>query len=133
MPIVGHINGGYVIDIDFRDGSVTPSNKNLDFIKQCQQQLPQGVKFNRFRADSASYQAEIFDYCDKENILFTVTAKKNKSIFESIKNIKDDKWQPFSKREKIAEFTHTMIGTDNAFRVIVIKKVFFLIKIDPLF
>jgi len=69
-----------------------------------------------------SYQADIFNYCDEQQILFTVTAKKNKNVFESIKSIKDDKWQTFSKREKIAEFTHTMQDTDNAFRMIVIKK-----------
>ena len=36
--------------------------------------------------------------------------------------IKDEEWQTFSKREKIAEFTHTMQDTNNAFRMIVIKK-----------
>ncbi len=122
MPMIGHINGGWVIDADFRDGNVAPADKNLEFIKQCALQLPIGVKFNRFRADSASYQADIFNYCEEENILFTVTAKKNKNVFESIKNIKDDKWQTFSKREKIAEFIHTMIDTNSAFRMIVIKK-----------
>ena len=122
MPMIGHINGGYVIDVDFREGNEAPASRNLEFIKQCQGQLPQGVKFDRFRADSASYQAAIFNYCDKENIQFSVTAKKNKNLFDSIKEIKDDEWQTFSKREKVAEFIHTMTGTDNAFRMIVIKK-----------
>ena len=122
MPMVGHINGGYVIDVDFKEGNEAPASKNLEFIKQCQGQLPIGVKFDRSRADSASYQAAIFNHCDKENILFTVTAKKNKNVFDSIKDIKDDTWQFFSKREKVSEFTHTMQDTDNAFRMIVIKK-----------
>ncbi len=72
--------------------------------------------------ESASYQAEIFNYCQGQKILFTVTAKKNKNVFESIKSIKDEEWKTFSKREKVAEFTHTMQDTDNAFRMIVIKK-----------
>ena len=122
MPMVGHINGGYVIDVDFRDGNEAPASKNLEFIKQCQAQLPIDVKFDRFRADSASYQADIFNHCDKENILFTVTAKKNKKVFDAIKDIQDKEWQAFSKREKVAEFVHTMQDTDNAFRMIVIKK-----------
>jgi hypothetical protein len=84
--------------------------------------LPLGKHFDRFRADSASYQADIFNYCEEKNILFTVTAKKNKNVFDSIKSIKDEEWQPFSKREKIAEFIHTMADTKNAFRMIVIKK-----------
>jgi len=122
MPLIGHINNGWVIDADFRDGNMAPADENLEFIQKCASQLPIGMKFDRFRADSASYQAAIFNYCHKEGILFTVTAKKNKNIFEAIKNIKDDTWQSFSTREKIAEFTHTMIHTDSAFRMIVIKK-----------
>jgi len=122
MPMVGHINGGYVIDVDFREGNEAPASKNLEFIKQCQKQLPSGKEFHRVQIDSAGYQASIFNYCDKENIFFTITAKKNKSVFESIKSIKDDEWTDFSKREKIAEFTHTMQDADNAFRMIVIKK-----------
>ena len=122
MPMVGHINNGYVIDVDFREGNEAPASKNLEFIKQCEVQLPLGKKFDRFRADSASYQANIFNYCDEKNILYTVTAKKNRSMFNSIKSIKNEEWQTFSKREKIAEFTHTMQDTNNAFRMIVIKK-----------
>jgi hypothetical protein len=122
MPMIGHINGGWVIDADFRDGNEAPANENLEFIKQCTLQLPIGVKFNRVRIDSAGYQAALFNYCEEESILFTVTAKKNKNVFESIKSIKDDEWKTFSKREQVAEFTHAMINTDNAFRMIVIKK-----------
>jgi len=122
MPMVGHINGGYVIDVDFREGNEAPASKNLEFIKQCVLQLPFGKKFDRFRADSASYQADIFNYCEEKNMLFTVTAKKNKNVFDSIRSIKDNEWTNFSKREKIAEFTHTMQDTNNAFRMIVIKK-----------
>jgi len=122
MPMVGHINNGYVVDVDFREGNEAPASKNLEFIKQCELQLPLGKKFDRFRADSASYQANIFNYCDEKNILYTVTAKKNRSMFNSIKSIKNEEWQTFSKREKIAEFTHAMQDTNNAFRMIVIKK-----------
>ena len=124
MPMVGHINGGYVIDVDFREGNEAPASKNLEFIKQCEEQLPINKKFHRFRADSASYQHEIFNYCDKEEgkILFTVTAKKDTSVFKSIKSIEDKDWKQFSKREKVSEFIHTMKDTNNAFRMIVIKK-----------
>ena len=38
-------------------------------------------------------------------------------MFDSIERIKDKEWQTFSKREKIAEFTHTMQDTKSAFRL----------------
>ncbi len=34
MPMVGHINGGYVIDADFRDGNESPASKNLEIMGQ---------------------------------------------------------------------------------------------------
>ena len=43
MPMIGHINGGWVIDADFRDGNESPASENLEFIKQCQLQLPIGT------------------------------------------------------------------------------------------
>lgn len=122
MPMVGHINGGYVIHADFREGNEAPASKNLEFIKACAMQLPIGTAFNRFRADSASYQAEIFNYCDKENILFTVSGQKDSSVVYEIDKLKEDDWEVLSPKEHIAEFMHTMGEADNAFRMIVIKK-----------
>ena len=122
MPMVGHINGGYVIDADFREGNESPAGKNLEFIKACAMQLPIGTTFDRFRADSASYQAEIFNYCDKEKIIFTVSGQKDKSVMYEINNIKADQWEKLNDREQVAEFMHTMGKADNAFRMIVIKK-----------
>lgn len=122
MPMVGHINGGYVIDVDFREGNEAPASKNLEFIKACVMQLPIGVKFDRFRADSASYQAEIFNYCDKEEILFTVSGQKDQSVRCEINAIKAESWERLNDKEQIAEFMHTMGKADNAFRMIVVKK-----------
>ena len=122
MPMIGHVNGGYVIHADFREGNVAPASKNLEFIKSCIAQLPIGTTFDRFRADSASYQAEIFNYCDKENILFTVSGQKDSSVIYEIENIKEDDWEVLNPKEQIAEFMHTMGEADNAFRMIVVKK-----------
>lgn len=122
MPMVGHINDGWVIDADFREGNIAPADRNLEFIKQCAAQLPIGVTFDRFRADSASYQAAIFDYCDDKEVLFTISGRKDQSVWGSIKEIKDEAWETLSKREQISEFMHTMDKAHNAFRMIVVKK-----------
>lgn len=122
MPMVGHINGGYIIDADFREGNEAPASNNLAFIKSCAMQLPVGTTFDRLRADSASYQAEIFNYCDQEKILFTISGQKDKSVIYGIENIQDDQWERLNDKEQIAEFIHTMAKADNAFRMIVIKK-----------
>jgi len=126
MPMVGHVNGGYVIDVDFRDGNVAPADKNLEFIKQCAAQLPIGRKFDRVRIDSAGYQAKIFNYCDEQKIKFTISGQLDSSVKENIKEITN--WEKLSNREQVAEFYHTMGDTKNAFRMIVVKK-----DITPMF
>jgi hypothetical protein len=122
MPMIGHINGGYVIHAEFREGNEAPASKNLEFIKACTAQLPVGTSFERFRADSASYQAEIFNYCDKENILFTVSGQKDGSVMCEIEALKEEDWEVLNPKEQIAEFIHTMGEAENAFRMIVVKK-----------
>ena len=132
MPMVGHINNGYVIDVDFRDGNITPASKNLEFIKQCVAQLPIGKKFDRVRIDSAGYQAAIFNYCDEEdvNIKFTISAPLDTSIQYAIDQVQNDEWEQLgkSKIEKVADTIHSMADTKNAFRLIIVKK-----DITPMF
>jgi hypothetical protein len=43
MPMVGHIaQTGQIVAVDFRPGNASPARENLEFIKQCQNSLPQG-------------------------------------------------------------------------------------------
>jgi len=130
MPMIGHINNGYVIDVDFRDGNVPPASQNLEFIKQCVLQLPIGKKFDRVRIDSAGYQAAIFNYCDEEKMKFTISAPLDKSIQYTIDQVQDDKWEQLgkSKTERVADTVHSMANTKNAFRLIIVKK-----DITPMF
>jgi len=128
MAMIGHINGGYMLYSELRDGNIAPADSNLQFVKQCQAQLPKGKKIAYLRADSASYQAELFNHCNADGIIYTIGAKLDKSILKSIEEI--DEWKLMNEKdtkahhfkEEVAEFIHTMNNTDHAFRVIVIKK-----------
>jgi len=127
-PIIGHINGGYVIHQEFRQGNIAPADHNLDFLKTCEAQLPQEKKFTYLRADAASYQAALFNYCNKNDITYTIGGHLDQSVLYAISQITH--WKPLSYkegtahhlREEVAEFLHTMQDTDHAFRMIVVKK-----------
>ena len=55
MPMIGHVaETGQVVAYDFRAGNVSPKTDNLGFIKQCEKNLPAGLK--ALRIDSAGYQ-----------------------------------------------------------------------------
>lgn len=120
-PMVGHINGGYVIHSEFRDGNTAPAFNNLEFIQNCIKQLPCNKKPKWVRADAASYQADIFNYCDKHKINYIIGAKITKNVSDEIDTISN--WEKLSKNEYIGELFHTMPKTNNAFRIIVTKTV----------
>jgi len=62
MPMAGHLaENGLVAGDAFRRGNEAPASGNLAFIRYCQRQLPKGKKITALRADSASYQAEMFN------------------------------------------------------------------------
>jgi len=127
-PIIGHINGGYVIHQEFRQGNVAPADHNLDFLKACEAQLPQEKTFAYLRADAASYQAELFNYCNNNDITYTIGGHLDQSVLYNISQI--SQWKPLSLKkgtahhlkEEVVEFMHTMKDTDHAFRIIVVKK-----------
>lgn len=132
-PMIGHINGGFIIHSEFRSGNIAPADTNLEFVKRCIAQLPTTRTLAYIRADSASYQHRLFDYCDEHGIIYTVGAHLDSSVWESIKEIKQ--WQSMTRyegkshhlQEDVAEFIHTMNEGKNAFRLIAIKK-----KITPI-
>lgn len=127
-PMIGHINGGYVIHSEFRSGNIAPADHNLGFIERCIEQLPCTQTLAYVRADSASYQHKLFDYCEAHGIVYTVGAHLDNSVLGSINEI--DVWETMSLhdskshhlKEEVAEFIHTMNDSDNAFRLIVVKK-----------
>lgn len=119
-PMVGHLNGGYVIASEFRDGNIAPADTNLKFIKKCIHQLPKNKKLSCLRADSATYQAEVFNYCEENNINFVIGGQLDRSVMKQINKISN--WKTLSKFEDISEFVHTMTHTNKSFRVIVIKR-----------
>ena len=127
-PMIGHINGGYIIHSEFRSGNIAPADHNLSFIQRCEAQLLKEKKIAFVRADSASYQAELFDYCQDNGIIYTIGAHLDRSVLNNVKDIKQ--WEIMKShdgkthhvKEEVAEFVHTMQHTNHAFRLIVVKK-----------
>jgi len=127
-PMFGHINGGYLLHTEFRAGNVAPAANNLAFIEQCTGMLPEGRKLAWLRADSATYQADIFNYCDTQGITFTIGGRLDRATLEAIEGISE--WTKVCTKEgdshyyeeQAAEVLHTMHDAHKAFRLIVIQK-----------
>jgi hypothetical protein len=123
MPIVGHLaENGLIIGEEFREGNVPPCAKNLEFIKHCIAQMPEGKTIKYLRADSASYQADIINFCEEKGIQYVIGADLDKAVVEVIEHIPQKDWKPYKNGSFIAETVHSMNKTDKAFRLIVIRR-----------
>jgi hypothetical protein len=122
MPMVGHLaETGLVVGDDFRDGNVAPAADNLAFIHTCEAQLPQGHKVTAVRADSATYQAAVLDYCESTGKTYAIGARRDQAVRAAIAALPEAAWAPWRDGE-IAETIHTMNGTQHAFRLIIVRQ-----------
>lgn len=121
MPIVGHLaENGLVVGDDFREGNVAPSTRNLEFIQYCYKQMPKKKQITAIRADSATYQANIFNWCENNSIQFAIGGHLDSATKRAIDLIDNTAWEQYGEKQ-IAETVHSMEKTQKAFRLIVIK------------
>ena len=106
---------------DFRPGNASPGADALPFLKRCLKALPKTTTHISLRSDSAWYQAQITDYCQQHDILFSITADKDQSVKELITSLPENAWQPFEDQQ-IAQTVHSMGNSHYAFRLILLRR-----------
>lgn len=122
MPMVGHLaENGLVILEEFREGNVAPADENLEFIQACEAVLPKGKHIVAVRADSAAYQAVIFNYLEENGKQFAIGAVLDASVKKAINGIFESEWKRWRDAE-IAVTKHCMAGTNKSFRLIVVRR-----------
>lgn len=124
QPFVGFLSeSGIILDDEFRDGNIPAGVGALESLKRCDKKMPKGKRIGYLRADSASYQAAVMNYCfgdkDRQKILFSITADKDEAVKKAIKAIPEKEWQHYKDDRQIAETIHSMEKTTEAFRLIV--------------
>ena len=122
MPMAGHIAElGLVIGHEFREGNAAPASGNLAFLQACEGAMPKGKKITAIRADSAAYQAAIFNWCEQTGKAFAIGADQDAAVKAAIAAIPENDWTKFRDGE-IAETVHCMNKTGKAFRLIVMRR-----------
>lgn len=124
MPIVGHLaENGLVVGDEFRPGNDSPGARNLEFIEYCAAQMPDGKRIRHLRADSASYQAAIFNWCEHPDnaMSFAIGADLDAAVRTSIAEIPEGDWLPYQDGH-VAETVHSMHATSKAFRLVVVRR-----------
>ncbi|MCL5669799.1 MAG: IS1380 family transposase [Acidobacteria bacterium] len=125
MPLVGYVNG-LCVGHEFREGHQSPGAGILEFAKKCEAALPQGKRIY-FRSDSAAYQAAVINHYNQPGKSFTITADLDLAVKREIAHLPETAWQLYRTEDglvtdrEIAETVHTMNGTEQAFRLTVLR------------
>ena len=125
MPLVGYVDG-VCVGHEFREGNESPGAGILEFAQNCEAALPRGKRIY-FRSDSAAYQAKVINHYSQPGRSFSITADLDAAVKREIGNLPEAAWQPYRTAEgiatdrEIAETVHTMNGTEQAFRLIVLR------------
>lgn len=122
MPLLGHLaENGAIIMAEFREGNVSPGTRNLEFIKQCVASMPRNKKITAFRADSASYQADVVNFLGEKKLLYAIGGRLDISVKTRINELSESAWRPYQNGH-ITEIVHCMNHTREAFRLIMIRR-----------
>lgn len=125
MPLVGYVDG-VCVGHEFREGNQSPGAGILAFAQSCEAALPAGKRIY-FRSDSAAYQAAVINHYSQPGRSFSITADLDVAVKREIRNLPEAAWQPYRTPEgiatdrEIAATVHSMNGTEQAFRLIVLR------------
>jgi len=85
LPMLGHLaENGLVIGEEFREGHEAPASRNLEFTQPCAAQMPKGKRIAHVRADSAAYQAELFNWCEEHKVTFAIGGVQDTAVQAAI-------------------------------------------------
>jgi hypothetical protein len=120
MPLLGFLFETPLCLVDeFREGNVSPGAGHLAFYRACKARLPVGKRLARYRADSASYQAELINTLETDQVRWAITADQDVAVKAVIAGVPTEAWQEPEKGcgYQVAEAVHTMNQTKAAFRL----------------
>jgi len=106
---------------EFREGNTAPAFGQREFYRECKARMPKGKRIGYYRADSASYQAELINDLETDGVKWAITADMDQAVRTVIASIPDEQWIEPVKGcgYEIAETIHTMNHTKKAFRLVI--------------
>lgn len=114
-----------IIDYEFRDGN--DNGRRLEQVKRAFDKLPKGFTVEYTLADSEFYQADVINELNAKKKPWIIATDQDAAVIAGIKAIPQNDWRPFLNKDgiktdrEIAETTHTMNKTQEAFRLIVLR------------
>jgi hypothetical protein len=126
MPMVGYLyEAGICIYDEFREGNVAPAFGVKAFYLECKDRMPLGKVIRRYRADSASYNAELINQLEADGVRYGITADQDKAVKRAIAALQETEWKEPVRGcgYTLAETVHCMEKTKEAFRLVIKREV----------
>ena len=122
MPNLGFLYENNICLYDeFREGNVSPGYGQAGFYRECKKRMPRGKRIGYYRADSASYQAELINELEEDGVRWAITADQDSAVKAAIASVGKEGWkEPVAGcGYEVAETVHSMNKTNNAFRLVI--------------
>jgi hypothetical protein len=122
MPMLGFLFETPICLYDeFREGNVAPAFGQKGFYVECKRRMPNGKVIRYYRADSASYQAGLFNQLEEDGVKYAITVDQDKAVKGVISSIRDKEWKEPVRGcgYELAEAVHCMEKTKKAFRLVI--------------
>jgi hypothetical protein len=87
--------------------------------------MPERKRIRYYRADSASYQAELFNRLEEDGVKYAMTADQDKAVKALIASLKAEQWKEPVRGcgYELAETVHCMNQTKKAFRLVIKREI----------
>ena len=126
MPMLGFLYETPVCIYDeFREGNVAPASGQREFYLECKRRIPDGKRIGYYRADSASYQAELFNQLEEDGVKYAITVDQDKAVRPLMTSMVAEGWKEPVRGcgYEVAEAVHCMEKTKKAFRLVIKREV----------
>ena len=77
---------------EFREGNISPNSNQVAFYEGCKANMPTGKNIGCYRADSACYQAELFNTLEQDGVTYAIAAPLDISILTAIATLSKKDW-----------------------------------------
>jgi Transposase DDE domain group 1 len=83
-----------LIQAELRSGNTHPGGKAVAFLRRLKRKVPDRVSQVTLRSDSALYNREVIEFCEKEGWGFSITADQTRRLMEQVEALGDWEYDP---------------------------------------
>jgi len=103
QPMYGFVHEtDEMIHCELRSGNTHPGAGGAGFLRRLKRKIPPRVKSVHLRSDSALYNKDVVEFCEKGKWTFTITADQTGPLMKMIEGLPESAWKKDPKEESLS-------------------------------